>query len=324
MLIYHETRGSIRLDIKSNDNPENPRNEEYNLGKMICFHNRHFFGDKHDHATPDDFIHRLLTKHFGGNEDRADKYKRECESYGADSESILHESNVILPVYLYDHSGQSVSTTPFTGHATHSVWDSGQIGWIYADKETVIRTFGAWNDVTIAKTEAALVEEVKTYDDYLSGETYIYSFYDELAGETINSGTWIGDLESLKKETLGMLPPEDSEEELQQLNEQLAELLLAEYDAFLLEMKELPAQEIIDHAYQIAAKGDLAYAGEAIELSKREYEALLSSSNVLDSLYSEWMHMDINQNEEVLDCAHYAAKNEYLYGRRQNKGGDAR
>ena len=38
---------------------------------------------------------------------------------------------VILPLYLYDHSGITISTRPFS-----CPWDSGQVGWIYASKDT--------------------------------------------------------------------------------------------------------------------------------------------------------------------------------------------
>lgn len=41
---------------------------------------------------------------------------------------------VILPVYLYDHSYLSISTTKFSCQ-----WDSGQVGWIYATKEKFIK-----------------------------------------------------------------------------------------------------------------------------------------------------------------------------------------
>ena len=323
MDVFEETRGSVRLEIWRDENPESPRNTEYDLGKMICFHRRYSFGDKHDYSSPDDFIHGLLTEHFG-SEDKADKYERECENYDADPKNILYENNVILPIYLYDHSGVSISTTTFTGRAVHADWDSGQIGWIYADKESVIREYGEWTDESVNKAKKALAAEVKTYDDYLSGETYFYEIHDEMTNELVAGGAWIGNMESLKNEVRPLLPPEDSDEELKKLSTLLAERLITEYDEFLLEIKALSPQEIIDRAYQIVAKYDLAGAGEMLVLSKREYEALLSSSNALESLYSEWMHMDTNQHDEILDCAHYAAKSEYQYQKRMSIGGDAR
>ena len=39
---------------------------------------------------------------------------------------------VILPLYLYDHSGITMNTCGFS-----CPWDSGQVGWIYADKAMI-------------------------------------------------------------------------------------------------------------------------------------------------------------------------------------------
>jgi hypothetical protein len=39
---------------------------------------------------------------------------------------------IYLPVYLYEHSGQTINTTGFSCN-----WDSGQVGYIYIYKHTV-------------------------------------------------------------------------------------------------------------------------------------------------------------------------------------------
>jgi len=44
---------------------------------------------------------------------------------------------IILPLYLYDHSGITMSTGPFS-----CPWDSGQVGWIYAPKQKFIDETG--------------------------------------------------------------------------------------------------------------------------------------------------------------------------------------
>jgi len=44
---------------------------------------------------------------------------------------------VILPLYLYDHGGITMSTGAFS-----CPWDSGQVGWIYAPKKTFIDETG--------------------------------------------------------------------------------------------------------------------------------------------------------------------------------------
>lgn len=44
---------------------------------------------------------------------------------------------IILPLFLYDHSGITISTGPFS-----CPWDSGQVGWIYAEKKKLIEETG--------------------------------------------------------------------------------------------------------------------------------------------------------------------------------------
>lgn len=78
-----------------------------------------------------------------------------------------HASIVALPLYLYDHSGITMNCCGFSDQ-----WDSGQVGWIYTDKNTVLGT-GA--DIKKNWKEAAyewMEGEVKEYDMYLQNEVY--------------------------------------------------------------------------------------------------------------------------------------------------------
>lgn len=89
-----------------------------------------------------------------------------------------HANIVALPLYLFDHSGITMSITSFNDR-----WDSGQVGWIYIDKETVLSQCGKFqndegNLIKITKHNwkgaayRVLEEEVKTYDMYLQGQVY--------------------------------------------------------------------------------------------------------------------------------------------------------
>jgi hypothetical protein len=74
---------------------------------------------------------------------------------------------VILPLYLYDHSGITMNTTGFG-----CPWDSGQVGWIFATKKDVRQWFNL-KKITkpyIDKVREILLGEVKMYDRYLTGE----------------------------------------------------------------------------------------------------------------------------------------------------------
>jgi len=86
---------------------------------------------------------------------------------------LAGKHNVILPVYLYDHSGLTINTTGFS-----CPWDSGQLGWIYATHESVIKEYGAVTPETLEKAENLLRSEVEEYDLYLTGQCYGFKLYE--------------------------------------------------------------------------------------------------------------------------------------------------
>jgi hypothetical protein len=88
----------------------------------------------------------------------------------------------ILPLYIYDHSGITMNTTGFSCR-----WDSGQVGFIYATKEKIRAEYG-WKRLTkkrLQQIQDILDGEVKTYDQYLTGDVYGYTI--EKNGEHIDS-----------------------------------------------------------------------------------------------------------------------------------------
>jgi hypothetical protein len=48
------------LFVVDDNDPENPREDRDNFGKMICFHRRYNLGDKHDHSEPREFLKDIL------------------------------------------------------------------------------------------------------------------------------------------------------------------------------------------------------------------------------------------------------------------------
>jgi len=138
--IWSARNGCLKLEIFHDDCGEDPRQWD-NLGMMVCWHRRYALGDKHDFKEPKDFLD-----------------SNECKN-----------ASVILPLYLYDHSGITMNTTGFS-----CPWDSGQVGWIYVTKEKVREEFKCKR---ISKklqglVKNALIVEVKEYDSYISGEVY--------------------------------------------------------------------------------------------------------------------------------------------------------
>lgn len=137
-------KGNFRLEVNSYyDEADNPR-EHCNLGKMFCLHQKYIIGDKHNYSG-NDFSSWEEVKEFIEEDDVV----------------------VILPVYMYEHSGIAISTESF-----HCRWDSGQIGYIYATKKDVLNEYGEVNEEVINKVTGILKEEVNIYDKYLNGEVY--------------------------------------------------------------------------------------------------------------------------------------------------------
>ena len=141
------------LEVTQDEYPNNPRHDD-NLSTMICFHNRYSLGDKHT-------------------------YKHQDYSGWAEMEKAIiknEKTAIILPLYLYDHSGITISTTPFS-----CKWDSGQIGFVFISKDKVKNNYGV-KRVTKKEIEKAtknILAEVETYDLYLRGEVYGYTLINE-------------------------------------------------------------------------------------------------------------------------------------------------
>ena len=135
----------FELEVVQDTNPYNPR-EDDNLGTMVCFHKRYDLGDKTDYRSKD------------------------YDSWDELKEGIVkNEGEVtILPLYLYDHSGITISTSPFDCN-----WDSGQIGFIFVSKYKIKK-----EGIDETKVEEYLKGEVETYDQYLTGEVYCYEVYE--------------------------------------------------------------------------------------------------------------------------------------------------
>lgn len=139
MKTYHK---GYEILIEQDENPNNPREDE-NLGKMLCRHTRYNLGDDHM----------------------------------ADREEVLdilegrRKDVVALPLYLYDHGNITMNTTGFS-----CPWDSGMVGCIFASYEKIRECYGVKRITKkmIEKVKDSLRAEVKTYDDYISGNVYGY------------------------------------------------------------------------------------------------------------------------------------------------------
>lgn len=173
----------IERDCSEHDTPRDWENQ----GTMVCWHRNYNLGDEQPTVDSDDFLRELAAE--------------TVNAYDADLipdehvERIIEKYFVIIPLYLYDHSGITMSCAPFS-----CPWDSGQVGYIYCSIEKARECFllddsAGWNTVvkyadesiTLREaTERNLRCEVKVYDQYLTGDVYGLVIEDD-DGEHIDS-----------------------------------------------------------------------------------------------------------------------------------------
>jgi len=146
----NEVVTTIRFDECGFD----PRKDWDNFGTMVCLHRRYSLGDVQNIAIED-----------------------ACTIEN-------DKNNICLPIYMYDHSGITLSTTPFS-----CPWDSGKLGFIYVSKEKVRKEYNTSRITKILRQKVLeiLKSEVETYDHYVRGE--VYGVILSKDGEEIES-TW--------------------------------------------------------------------------------------------------------------------------------------
>lgn len=157
---------NLLLDTKSNEDytlkiyidpdPLDPRARWDTLGNMYCFHKRANLGDDHN----------LDRDQFNSYDEIEDYIYEELDA------------EIVKTLYLYQHSGMTMSLTPF-----HSRWDSGKVGFIFVTEDRILDWFqeDELTDEVLGKAEEVLRNEVKNYDAYISGEMYGYQIVDKHA-----------------------------------------------------------------------------------------------------------------------------------------------
>lgn len=191
-----------KLTIRQDCNSENPR-EWYNVATFVCFHRHYDLGDIHHY----DDIHEAL-------EALAQDVGIEYEGKNTNElmVSLQYEHYCIKPLYLYDHSGITMSTSH--EYPYNDRWDAGCVGFAYISKKVAFRELvnyvldengekikeehnhengqTTWGYKTEPLTEETwkkraseiIDNEVDTYDMYLRGEVYGYILKKEELIET--------------------------------------------------------------------------------------------------------------------------------------------
>lgn len=158
---------TIKIKIIRDEDPENPR-EWGNVGTMACWHRRHDLGD----TNGPELLRAAVRADKGFKkawDDYDSNYFKELDDPATLVDTAKKLGFIVLPLYLYDHSGLTINTTGF-----HCPWDSGQVGVIFVTRERVRYEYSAKRISPELRDTVRhyLKEEVKTYDHYLRGDVY--------------------------------------------------------------------------------------------------------------------------------------------------------
>lgn len=201
----------LTVKIRPDEDASNPRVEWDNIGVMYCKHSRYDLGDK-DADSPvieeqgkeidgrwlnedeiayvEDMLDSMIYEYNDDVEEESDlgcwglwtaegvaEVLRQIEHAEWEERSRVRDDiAIILPLYLYDHSGLTMSHGSFSCQ-----WDSGQVGWHYITKDAFEEN---WKDLDSARR--CLEAELGTYDDYLRGNVWFFEVLDE-DGDTVDS-----------------------------------------------------------------------------------------------------------------------------------------
>jgi len=180
---YEEVYRGHTIRVEIDEDPFNPRDDS-NMGTMVCAHRRYRLGDEQSNQETSKDLYNELVRERG--------------------------AVVIKQLYLYDHSGLTINTTGFS-----CGWDSGVVGFIYATRQDIQEWLQCKN-MTKKVLELAneiLVDEVKAYDEYLTGDVYRWSVKDADGDHLDSCGGYFGDanyaLKDAKRSVEGMVTQEE-------------------------------------------------------------------------------------------------------------------
>lgn len=134
-----------------------------------------------------------------------DEQAQNSQLYGSWSEWLQNElphDVIALPVYMYDHGGITLSTTPFSCR-----WDSGQVGWIYVTKEKAREELGVQRITQRRANEIKeiLKSEIHTMDLYVTGQVYGHRC-EENGVEVESCWGYIGELNRVIEDVFNSIP----------------------------------------------------------------------------------------------------------------------
>lgn len=157
----------LRLVIEQDEFSEDPRSWD-NIGTMLCCNRDYRLGDCNSNRETEEQLAEICRK-YGKNDEEIDEM-----TFTEEVRFILDQDDVCgLPLWLYDHSGISIST------GRVCPWDSSFVGLIFVEKDfylaqTCLKDETGWK----AKAKETLEGEIETYSDFLEGNVYQWTLYE--------------------------------------------------------------------------------------------------------------------------------------------------
>lgn len=153
--------------IEQDSDIESPRIDMDNLAKMVFFGKYKYMGDNHDIV-------------LGGFDSRKDFMER-----GAKEVAKIMDSAICLPVHLYSHSGETISTS--FGYPYNDRWDSGTCGFVVVTKDAIRKEYGVKRIIqkTIETATKIAIGEVETLNQWISGDIWMFSLQNK-EGESMD------------------------------------------------------------------------------------------------------------------------------------------
>ena len=181
-----EYRGYAVL-LEQDSEPLDPRIDYDNVSEMACWHGRYRLGDRspvgrptntYPWRSPAEWLRAVLC-------DAGEDEEELGELSVGELEGRLGRHYLWLPLYLYDHSGITMSTYPFS-----DPWDSGRVGLILVSFEKAAQEWGGTADnldvpygpiperTVREQAYEYLRSEVRGYDAFIRGDVVVCSAED--------------------------------------------------------------------------------------------------------------------------------------------------
>lgn len=149
-------KGTRVLRVFYDPDPLNPRTEFDGVATIACWHRVYDLGD-------DEHIIELDPRDYENSHD-----------FMAAIQEEYPEIAVVLPIYMMDHGGISLSTEVDAFKTADPMgWDWGWVGVVFVTQEVLDEGFESEEDAI-----AIMQAEVDVYSDYLSGNVFCVEVMD--------------------------------------------------------------------------------------------------------------------------------------------------